>query len=201
KIDAPAARWDKLEDFGRTLSAMTIFPMTAASVAPPESSPCLEYKIYLFDSGPVEVQAILSPTLKFLPGRKLRYAASFDDQPPQIISALPEGRNRDNLPRDWETTVKDAVRISRSKHTLDQPGYHTLKIWMVDPGVVLEKIAVDCGGVKPSYLGPPESFHHILLAQVTAAGDAPKTGNVASPAGLCATTMYQTSGPQYHRPH
>src|SRR5262249_6187694 len=116
------ARWDKLDDFGRTQSAMTIFPMSAASVVPPDKfSPRLEYGMYLFDSGPVEVQVILSPTLEFLPGRKLRYAASFDDQPPQIISALPEGRNRDNLPRDWETTVKDAVRVSRSKHTLDKP--------------------------------------------------------------------------------
>jgi len=60
---------------------------------------------------------------------------------------------------DWEKVAADNARCVCSTHTLTQPGYHMLKFWMVDPGVVLQKIVVDCGGLKSSYLGPPESFH------------------------------------------
>jgi hypothetical protein len=39
----------------------------------------------------------------------------------------------------------------------DAAGPHTLKIYGVDPGVVLEKIVIDTGGLRPSYLGSPET--------------------------------------------
>ena len=155
KVDGPAARWEKVDDLGRTLSSLTVFPVTAQSVTPPRDSPCLEYKLYLFDPHSVEVEAILAPTLNFVPGRGLRYAISFDDEVPQVIDALAQ-----NTAIDWETSVKDSVRKVKSTHSLAGTGYHTLKFWMVDPGVVLQKLVVNLGGVKPSYLGPPESYHH-----------------------------------------
>ena len=150
----PAARWEVIPDLGRTLSGMSIFPVTAASVEPGVGSPRLEYRMYLFHTGTADVNAIISPTLGFVPGRGLRFAMSFDDGRPVVVDALDHNTNR-----DWEETVKDSVRTVHCALPVERPGYHTLKVWMVDPGVVLQKLIVDMGGLRPSYLGPPESFH------------------------------------------
>ncbi len=157
KIDKDSARWEEIADYGRTLSSVTIFPVTAPSVTEWRESPCLEYQLYLLDKGKVRVEAILAPTLNFVPGRGLRYAIGFDNQPPQIIDTLAH-----NSFSDWVNVVKDSVRKVQSAHTLANPGYHILKFWMVDPGIVLQKLVVDTGGVKPSYLGPPESYYQSM---------------------------------------
>ena len=152
KVDSPNANWESIDDLGRTLSSMSIFPVTAASMTPPQSAH-LEYRMYLFHPGNLNVEAILDPTQNFVPGRGLRFAISWDDQPPQVVDALEH-----NDLHDWEETVKDSVRMVAMKTKVEGIGYHTLKVWMVDPGVVLQKLVVDTGGVKPSYLGPPESY-------------------------------------------
>jgi hypothetical protein len=155
KTGSVSARWEKIDDYGRTLSSMTIVPDTAASILPPQASPCLEYEMYLFDSGTATVEAITAPTLNFVPGRGLRYAISFDEQPPQAIDVL-----ADNSLKAWETAVKDSVRKTESAHSVRGAGYHTLKFCMVDSGLALQKLVVNMGGAKPSYLGPPESYRN-----------------------------------------
>jgi len=135
-------------------------PVDAPSATPGKDSPCLEYQMFLFSTGAVEVATITSPTLNFVAGRGLRVAVSFDDEPPQIITLVPADYKAQNGNRDWEKIVGDNARYVRSERKLAKPGQHTLKFWMVDPGVVLQKIVVNLGGVQPSYLGPPESFHN-----------------------------------------
>ena len=100
----------------------------------------------------------MGATLNFAPGRGLRYAVSFDDEAPQTITIVPANFSAQNGNRNWEESVKNNCRKLKSTHTVDKPGYHTLKIWMIDPAVALQKIVVNTGGVKPSYLGPPESY-------------------------------------------
>jgi hypothetical protein len=152
-----SARWEVLPDHGRTLSALTVFPVTAPSAQPPENSPCLEYEMWLTSTGSVQVITMLSPCLNFAPDRGVRMAVSFDNEPPETLTVVPKGYSAGDGNRNWEDSVKDSVRKIKSNHTIATPGAHTFKIWMVDPAVVVQKIVVDCGGLKPSYLGPPES--------------------------------------------
>jgi hypothetical protein len=59
--------------------------------------------------------------------------------------------------RQWERNTSENVNLTSTTHAITEAGNHVLKFWMVDPTVVLQKIVVDLGGLRPSYLGPPES--------------------------------------------
>ena len=154
-INVSHVSWLRIPDFGRTLSGMTTTPPNARSESLSVQSPRLEYRVFMFDSGSVDVQAYVAPSLNVYGSPSgLRYAISFDDEPPQVVNVLADSSNR-----AWERAVADNIRLSSTRHLLARPGEHVLKFWRVDPGIVLEKLVIDAGGVKPSYLGPPESFH------------------------------------------
>lgn len=169
---ADGDHWTNIRGYGETLSAVTAFPVTAASILPPKPAPTLDYRMYLFDSGKCSVTAILAPTLDALPNRGVRYAVSFDDQKPVTVNAL-----AGDSQAAWAKAVSDGVRKVTTALNVPSPGYHTLKIRMIDPGVVIEKLivafpnphALRFPGMKPpkvptapsSYLGPPESYFRI----------------------------------------
>ncbi|MBN1397499.1 MAG: glycosyl hydrolase 115 family protein [Bacteroidetes bacterium] len=151
--------WVEIPNLGRTASAMIVTPVTAQPQVPEGNSPRLEYQIYLFSEGEINVKAYLSPTLNFHKTQGLRYALSIDDEQPQIVNMHENAVEPDWLYPDWwNQAVSDNTIIKESKHQILKKGAHVLKFWMVDPGVVLQKIVVETGDVKPSYLGPPESF-------------------------------------------
>lgn len=158
-VDKAPVKWQRIPDLSRTLSGITAVPVTAQSQNPGGDSPRLEYSMYLFNSGKVAVKVYVCPTQNFLNTQGLRYAVSFDGEEPQIINIHANETVADwKYPAYWNQAVTENVKITTSEHNIVKPGEHILKFWMVDPGIVLQKIVIDAGGVKPSYLGPPESY-------------------------------------------
>jgi hypothetical protein len=152
-VNQPDAAWRTLPDFGRTLGGVTIFPVTASRRSPDAHSARLEYDLFLQSSGAVQIELHCAPSLDFLAGEGLGIAVSLDNAPPQMLKLETYSRAH------WDRAVAENIRRITSRHIIDRPGQHTLKVWMITPGVVLERIVIDAGGVRPSYLGPPESLH------------------------------------------
>jgi hypothetical protein len=171
KTDAGDLKWARVQDYGRTLSAMRgQGPVDFGPLDPAKGSPHLEYKAYFFTSGEATVDSILAPNLAFIPGRDLHFAVSIDDQAPVLVTGVPTTIVANAAPTGtnvWQKNVEDEARTVSAKVQIPSSGYHTLKVWMVDPGITLQKIVIDLGGLKPSYLGPPESYNkQANLAQV-----------------------------------
>lgn len=150
-VPSKEVTWKILPDHGRTLSAVAPYPVTAAVQKISTSSPRLEYTINLNKPGTVKVNTYLSPTLDFTNTKGLSYAISIDDETPQVINMTADKG------RSWGTDVSENIKIISSAHEVKTAGVHTLKFWMVSPGVVLQKVVLETRAVPFSYLGPPES--------------------------------------------
>jgi hypothetical protein len=149
KQERGGASWQVIKGLGRSGDSVAVFPPTVASHTEPgdiqASSPSMEYDMHLFHSGEARLDIDCLPTKPVGPGRGVRLAISLDGAEPRVLAGS-GGDVLANL-RRLTTTVKIA-----------SPGKHTLSVWMVDPGVVIDKIVMDFDPPKASYLGPPESY-------------------------------------------
>lgn len=152
KGDSGELRWEKIPEHGRSLSSMSVYPITDRSFSKVQDAPYLEYDIFSQTNGEFNVEGLFAPSWPLMPGRGLRYAVAFDNQPPQVVDLAADMSNT-----TWEETVRSDLRRSTTTHRIEKPGAHKLRIYSLDPGVVLQKILIDTGGLLPSYLGPKES--------------------------------------------
>jgi hypothetical protein len=157
KVERGGAAWQIIHGLGRTGDSVAIFPTTADSIAPErlaQHAPALEYKLHLFTAGKFNVTCYLVPTQPLRPGAGLRYAVGLDDGPPQVVAA---GAGVEVTSKAWSLNVLNATVTGAATLEVSKPGAHVLRIYMVDAGVVLDKIVLDAGGLRPSYFGPQET--------------------------------------------
>jgi hypothetical protein len=148
-INSDKIHWEIIPDMGKTVSAITTFPQNEY---PQEKSPVyVEYDIDFSSVGEFEVQLLLSPTLNYNANKGLRYEISFDGQNPQTVNF--NGHYRGELGR-WQA---EHIIKSEIKLRIEKAGIHALRFRVLEPGIVLQKILINTGGLKPSYLGAPQS--------------------------------------------
>jgi hypothetical protein len=158
-VPGPDAHWQKIIGLGYNGEAVSIFPATVAVRSDPQKilseSPCLQYKIYFQHAGDWNFTVRALPTLSVETGKPQRYAIALDDEPVQIIS-LPVSMDEHN--HLWQENVLRNAALTTSRHTVAAAGLHTLKIWMVDPGIVIDAVAAETGGgPKLGYVWPAET--------------------------------------------
>ncbi len=141
------ASWTVIPELGHTLSAVTTLP---ATVSPEDMT--LEYDVVIDTKGFARVTLRFSPTLNFN-GSGLRYAISFDSEDEQVVNI--NGHYNGELGQWQEEHRIDCQTI----HNIRKAGRHTLKIRPLDPGIVLQKIMINMGGQRKSYLGAPETCY------------------------------------------
>lgn len=154
-LNGNSFQWTTIPNIGKTESGVTLKPSNIKRIEVTEASPRLEYNIHFFSTGTVKVHAYFSPTINFTTGDGLKYGIAFDSEKPQIMNL-----NADSSEASWSKAVSDNIKIITSTHSIEKSGNHVLKIFAVDPALVLQKIVIETetGELRDSYLGPLESF-------------------------------------------
>lgn len=152
-------RWERLKEYGKTLSSMKIYPMDH-NFDKPGQAPALVYRVYIRQGGEYTLRVITSPTNNLEDGRNMRYAVSADGGEADAVRTIPDEHYNIGdghwYPQDWAEGVLNNCHYGESKLTLE-PGVHNIAIYGVEAGLVLQKLVLYKDVLPESYFGPTEN--------------------------------------------
>ena len=155
-VHSASIRWKIISGIGRDGDGITTFPVTVSSRLN-TSGPHLEYEIYTITKDSLRLLTYFSPTLNYHNAPTgLQFAVSIDNETPQVI-----GLNKEDNTGVWNSWVANNTITKTTKHMISSPGKHVIKYWAIDPGIVLQKLVINFGGVRPGYLTPPETIKQV----------------------------------------
>nr|WP_085938328.1 glycosyl hydrolase 115 family protein [Bacteroides oleiciplenus] len=134
-------------------------PLAPAQRTAGRNTPRLEYDFYTFEQGSVDVYTYVLPTFTISKDRgyagheatnvETKYGVCIDEGPVMTPST-----SSFEYAQIWYESVLKNCRINKTTLHIDKPGKHTVKIICGDAGTVVQKIVLDFGGMKRSYMGP-----------------------------------------------
>ena len=119
----------------------------------------VEYDFWSFGCGMVDVYTYMVPSFPINSDRDFqmnnldnwgcRYSVCIDDR--YYYSPYTSDVEFNQY---WYDAVQSNMRVNKSTIWVSEPGLHNLKLICGDPGTMVQKIVIDFGGMKHSYLGP-----------------------------------------------
>ncbi|KAE9580933.1 hypothetical protein CGCF415_v008118 [Colletotrichum fructicola] len=149
----------ELPFYGKTHSGVKLWPVGVDSLTQ-STAPKLRYDFVTFaEYEDVKVRMYLGGSRNHDMTRPLRYAFAVDDREAVVVQPVgdaglgedPEGWADSVITGGWNVTTNVTGESLKA-------GRHELGVWLLEPGVVIQKVVVDLGGVKANGLGPPESL-------------------------------------------
>ena len=116
-------------------------------------SPKAEYDFYTFNGGNATVHVYALPLFPINSKHDTRYGIMIDDGMVQWMTTSAK-----EYSSQWRLNVFRNSTISTINVNFDKPGKHTLKLICADPGMIIQKVVIDFGGMKRSYLGPNVTY-------------------------------------------
>ncbi len=109
----------------------------------------VEYDFYTTKAGEVTVYTYMLPLFAKDRTHSTAYGIQIDDLGYQTQSNYVK-----EYSNEWASNVIRNSAVNKTKFVIEKPGKHTLKLFSIDPGMVVHKIVIDLGGLKDSYIGP-----------------------------------------------
>jgi hypothetical protein len=156
---AKEQHWAAITGMGLTGKSMESLPLKSPS-APKlvyteteiKAQPSLTYDFFSRSSAAAEFKFFTIPTFPLNKNTEMRYAVSIDDGPATVINFRTIGRSE-----EWKQNVLSNAAVRSVKLPELKAGKHQVRIYLIDPGVILDRILVDLGGLQPYYGLIPET--------------------------------------------
>jgi hypothetical protein len=109
-----------------------------------------EYEFSAVDANSVTVYVYSAPFFPLYKGKSTRYGISVDGQAAFIANNKPT-----EFSKEWKDQVlQNGVVATATFPVQKNSENHTLTLSCGDPGIVIQRIVIDWGGLKDSYIGP-----------------------------------------------
>lgn len=159
--NAKSRQWTIVDGLGSNGKALEAFPLSFEANAGDldstkvKENPSAEYNFYTFDAAAANVTITSLPTYPLNKNFEIRYGISMDNGPVKIVNFKTIGRSD-----EWKNNVlsNSAQRIFKEQNL--KAGKHTLTLYMIDPGVILNHIYIDLGVSQPFYGSIPETYQN-----------------------------------------